>query len=138
MPYAQLTITAPAIMIGQDERSTGPEESGDAATKLTKQRHAIISAQVFGVAAATYLEAVREAISTPALIRAAGDQNFAVLDVSNSFAVPQMLDTGFEERVQADITLGWIDVVTTTADGTIESADVDGTVDGITVDVEAP
>jgi len=78
------------------------------------------------------------AVSKGQFKRLATSLGFEVLEVSSVMDASGVIDTGWEERAVAEITITWSEEESTTYDGTIESAVVTGTADSIDVEVTAP
>ena len=137
-PSLQLTITIPSLQVGQDEKYIGETLDGRAVTTHVYQRRAVITCLATGELAATYLGKLRKAVSKGQFKRLATSLGFEVLEVSSVMDASGVIDTGWEERAVAEITITWSEEESTTYDGTIESAVVTGTADSIDVEVTAP
>lgn len=134
-PYMTVTIVS-LLEIGDDALALKSQD-----TAVSALREARISLQVFGTGAMDALAAARLSCSKPLKIASATALGFQPVEIGVISPLMNQMDTGFEERAQADFTARYTETEVDTGTGIIESIVAPGDLDPpptLDIDVRAP
>ncbi len=131
-PYATVTLM-PEREVGDDAYVN----LGGGTHQVQGLREARVSIQVYGDDAADVLAAARRGVSRPDLIRRAEALGFEAVEVGPILPLMRMLDTGHEERAQAELLARYTETEADTLAGEIAIAIAPGTLDPDALSVQA-